>query len=265
VGKLLTQEQRRQYDHDGIVFPIQVLTADEAMQFRDASTDLEIQLGGKPRTVEVRQMHLHYPWAHSLVTHPRVLDAVEDLLGPNLLVWASELFIKHARDAVVAIRWHRDRTYMGFDNATTTSAWIALSNSNAANGCMCAAPGPKRRSNAAEDRFAALGFDGQEVVEVVLQAGEMSLHDADILHGSSPNLSNELRMGFVVRYVTPQAQAPQGRPPVILARGHDDCNHFHIVDPPSKASPEHALAAMQESAALHLDMMLQTLKRPAQK
>ena len=262
MGKLLTQEQRRQYDHDGVVFPIRVLTPEEAQGFREACTDLEVQLGGKPRTVEVRQMHLHYPWAHALVTHPRVLDAVEDLLGPNLLVWASELFIKHARDGVVAIRWHRDRTYMGFDNATTTSAWVALSNSTAANGCMCAAPGPNRRQGGSQESYQAQSFDGQEVVEVVLQPGEMSLHDADILHGSSANLSNELRMGFVVRYVTPQAQAPQGRPPVILARGHDHCNHFHIVDPPVGTSPEQSLAAMQESATLHLDMMLQTLKRP---
>jgi len=255
------QEQRSRYDRDGIVFPIRVLTSEETSRFRKACEDLEIQLGGKPRTVEVRQMHLHFPWAYALVMHPRVLDAVEAILGPNLLVWATELFVKHASDAAVSIRWHRDRTYMGFEPATTTTAWIALSNSNAANGCMCVVPGPERRQTGSPKRPETRVPDAQKVVEVVLQAGEMSLHDANILHGSSPNHSDELRMGFVIRYVTPEARSPHGRPPVILARGQDDRNHFQIVDPPREASPELALAAMKESAALHLETMLQTIKR----
>jgi non-haem Fe2+, alpha-ketoglutarate-dependent halogenase len=262
MAGLLSQEQKRRYDRDGIVFPIRVLTAPETLRFRQACENLEVQLGGKPRTVEVRQMHLHFPWAHSLVTHPRVLDAVEDVLGPNLLVWATELFIKHARDSKVSIRWHRDSTYMGFDPATTTTAWIALSNSNAANGCMCAAPGPQRRQPVPNERLGTQAPAGSDVVQVLLQAGEMSLHDADIPHGSSPNDSDELRMGFVVRYVTPKARAPAGRPPVILARGHDNQDHFHIVEPPHDASPDQALGAMKESAARHLDTMLQTIRRP---
>jgi non-haem Fe2+, alpha-ketoglutarate-dependent halogenase len=262
MAGLLSQEQKFLYDQDGIVFPIRVLTAPETLRFRRACENLEVQLGGKPRTVEVRQMHLHFPWAHALVTHPRVLDAVEDILGPNLLVWATELFIKHARDSAVSIRWHRDRTYMGFDPATTTTAWIALSNSNAANGCMCAAPGPGRRQPATPEQPAAQLANGQQVVEVLLHAGEMSLHDADVLHGSSPNESDELRMGFVIRFVTPLASPPGGRAPVILARGRDEYNHFHIVEPPRDTSPDQALGAMKESAARHLDTMLQTIRRP---
>src|SRR5437762_12875036 len=109
-------------------------------------------------------MHLHFSWAYALATHPRILDAVEDVLGPNLLVWATELFVKHPHDPAVSIRWHRDSTYMGFDSATTTTAWVALSDSNAGNGCVCAAPGPQRRHYGKPERGQMQLPDGQNVV-----------------------------------------------------------------------------------------------------
>src|SRR5687768_3989161 len=105
MARLLSSEQRSRYEWDGIVFPIEVLAPDEAQWYRSACDRLEADMGGKPRTVEVRQMHLHFPWAWKLATLPRVLDAVEDLLGPNLLVWATELFAKHPRDPAVSIGW----------------------------------------------------------------------------------------------------------------------------------------------------------------
>ncbi len=127
------------------MFPLPVLSVDEAQFYRAACDDLETQLGGKPRTIEVRQMHLHFPWACALATHPAVLNAVESLLGPDLLIWATELFAKHTQDATVSIGWHRDKTYMRFDPATTTTAWIALGPSTIENGCMRAIPGAARR------------------------------------------------------------------------------------------------------------------------
>src|SRR5579862_2459451 len=95
----LTPEQCRRYEREGILFPLPVLSAAEVQAYRAACDDLEAQLGGKPRTIEVRQMHLHFPWACALATHPAILNAVESLLGPNLLIWATELFAKHASDA----------------------------------------------------------------------------------------------------------------------------------------------------------------------
>ena len=142
ILKCLTEAERRQYADDGIVFPIRVLSPDEAQRFRAACDELENRLGGKPRTVDVRQMHLHLPWAYELATHPRVLDAVEDVLGPDLLIWATELFAKHPGDEAVAIGWHQDRPYMGFEAGATTSAWIALADSVPANGCMRRSPVP---------------------------------------------------------------------------------------------------------------------------
>src|ERR671934_2538982 len=123
MPRQLTEAQQRGYHREGLAFPLPVLSPPETRRFRLACDGLEARLGGKPLTVEVRQMHLHFRWAYELATHPRVLDAVEDLLGPDLLVWATELFAKHPRDAAVSIGWHRDRPYMGFAGETVT-AWI---------------------------------------------------------------------------------------------------------------------------------------------
>jgi hypothetical protein len=268
MTRLLAQAQRDQYLRDGIVFPVGVLSPEEVRKYRRACDELEADLGGKPRTVEVRQMHFHFRWAHELATHPRVLDAVEDLLGPNLLVWATELFAKHPHDAAVSIAWHRDRPYMGLVGATLT-AWVALSDSVAGNGCMRAVLGPSRRDPRPPGQHppgrpghqAAAEVDEREMVDVRLRAGQMSLHDADILHGSASNCSDDKRVGFVIRFVTPQTRPVLGRPPVLLARGSDASNHFRVVDPPTDAKGEQSLAAMKKSAVLHLEAMLENLQR----
>src|SRR5262249_19361466 len=257
MTRLLSEAQKHRYERDGIVFPVRVLSPEEALGYRADCDALEAQLGGKPRTIEVRQMHVHFPWAHALATHPRVLDVIEDLLGPDLLIWATELFAKHAHDPTVSIGWHRDRPYMGFDARTAVTAWVALSDSTTANGCMRTLQGPSR-SHGGDRR---VEVNEAEAIDVVLRAGEMSLHDVEIPHGSGPNRSGEKRVGFVIRYVTPEARPPEGRPPALLARGHDGRHHFRLVDPPTDRDAEQALAEMKDSAALHLEAMLQNLKR----
>jgi non-haem Fe2+, alpha-ketoglutarate-dependent halogenase len=243
----LPAEDRRRYHEEGLLFPVPVLSADEVRRFRDACDDLEARLGGKPRTVDVRQMHLHFRWAYELATHPHILDAVEDLLGPDLLVWATELFAKHPHDRGVSVGWHRDRPYMAFPPATAVTAWVALADSTPANGCMRALPRPAEAAPGA-------------AVDVVLRAGEMSLHDTDVLHGSGPNPSGEKRVGFVVRYVRPDARPLRGRPPAVRARGHADSPHFRLVGAPPETPPDEALAALRDSAAEHLEAILHNLR-----
>src|SRR5262245_35822343 len=255
----LTEALHHRFRTDGIAFPIPVLSTVQAQSYRDASDELEARLGGRPRTIEVRQMHLHLPWAYQLATHPRILDAVEDLLGPDLLIWATELFAKHPHDATVSIRWHRDRPYMGFTSGRTVTAWIALAESTPANGCMRAVPRSAESLEPAGKRLDQPA-DERDVLDVVLRAGEMSLHDPDVLHGSGPNQSALKRVGFAVRYMTTDTRPATGRPAVLLARGDDRYGHFEVVDPPANEDPASALAALRDSANRHLDAVLQNLK-----
>jgi ectoine hydroxylase-related dioxygenase (phytanoyl-CoA dioxygenase family) len=243
-----------------------VLTAEEVQHYRAACDHLEAELGGRPRTVETRQMHLHFRWAFELATHTCVLDAVEELLGPDLLVWATELFTKHPGDGI-SVGWHRDEDYTGIDPSRATTAWIALAKSTRENGCLQVVPGSHRWGERASDCGAAATWKvgplaaTNQYVNVVLGPGEMSLHNGRLLHGSEPNRSDQKRIGFVVRYVTPSARAGEGRPPVLLARGVDDHGHFQIVPPPQDIDPKRALEQMRQSASSHLDAVLSNLRR----
>jgi non-haem Fe2+, alpha-ketoglutarate-dependent halogenase len=176
-------DERLRYERDGLLFPIAVLTAEEVDRYRGACDRLEEQLGGRPRTVETRQMHLHFRWAYELATHPRVLDAVETLLGPNLLVWATELFAKHPGDGI-SVGWHRDEDYTGIDPALATTAWIALAPSMPENGCLQVVLGSHGHIEAGSSDSAAAMREpaaplsaGNRRVNVVLKPGEMSLHN----------------------------------------------------------------------------------------
>ena len=252
----LTATQLCQYRREGLTFPVRVLSPLQARHYRTACDELEQRLGGKPRTVQVRQMHLHFPWAWELASQPAIVGAAEALLGPDLVIWATELFAKHPHDATVSIGWHRDRPYMGLAGQdVTVSAWVALGASTIANGCMCALP--LDRPQPPED---ARVPDDAELVRVTLQPGEMSLHNPDILHGSAPNLSPEKRVGFVIRLASPQARPLAGRPAVVVVRGKVEHDRFQLVGPPSAGDAELALAAMKDSAASHFDAVLQNLR-----
>lgn len=259
----LTAPERRRYAEDGFVFPIPVLSPREVRRYRRACDRLERQLGGRPRTVEVRQMHLHFRWAYELATHPRLLDAAQDVLGPDLLIWATELFAKHPRDEAVSIGWHRDRPYMGFDARLSTTAWVALGPSTPANGCMRAVPDPRRHT--ARGGVPDRGRSAEDVpgaVDVVLRPGTMSLHDPDVLHGAGPNRSRIKRVGFVIRFVTPAARPPGGKLVVLRARGRGGEDHFELAPPPARAGRS-ALAGMRASAGRHFEAVLENLRRGA--
>lgn len=273
VSRVLFPPMLTCFKQDGIVFPISVLTPGETRFYRQACDELERQLGGKPRTVEVRQMHLHFRWAFELASHPRVLDAVEELLGPDLVIWATELFAKHPHDAAVSIGWHRDRTYLEFDPRFTVTAWIALSDCNLDNGCLCVVLERERERATAWQTQRGRRDDRENrhpdvppeaITPVILKPGQMSLHDAHILHGSGPNRSAEKRVGFAVRYVTPQAQPRTPRPPAILARGNDRFGRFAFVAPPDDIDYQLALPAMRRSARAHLEAALENVKHSAQ-
>ncbi|MEX0700643.1 MAG: phytanoyl-CoA dioxygenase family protein [Planctomycetales bacterium] len=243
---------RRIYTTDGIVFPITVFSGEECRHYRGCCDELEVRLGGRPRTVEVRQMHLHFPWAYRLATQPRILAAVSNILGPDLLIGATELFAKEPQDAAVSIGWHRDQPYLGIDPRWCATAWVALADSTIENGCLQVVAGDDHRT---------CELDPQRAVPVELRAGEMSLHHAEIWHGSGPNRSLRKRVGFAIRYLAPQAGPLPTSPPVVSACGKAPRDLFRLVDPPADTSWERGVAALKESARQHLDALLANVRR----
>ncbi len=270
MPKRLTEEQITCYAQDGIVTPIPVLSPDETARYRTAYEELERALGGHPKATQLSLTHLYFPWAYEVVTHPRVLDAVEDLLGPDIMVWSSSIFPKQAHDPGY-ISFHQDGTYWGLDSTQVTTAWIALTPSTIENGCMRVAPGthlepihPHVETHAANNMLTRgqevqADIDESGVLDVVLQPGEMSLHHVNIIHGSNANGSDTKRIGFAIRYMTPQVRQTGEPNPVVLARGRDEYHHHQVLaSPPTPGSLDEAIARHQQAAQKHLEALTKT-------
>jgi ectoine hydroxylase-related dioxygenase (phytanoyl-CoA dioxygenase family) len=246
----LSRQHLNQYDLDGIVFPVKVLSVDEAAFFRGALASIadNCEAGTLKR---LDGLHLFFDWAYRLVTHDALLNAVEDILGGDILIDGTLVFYKPPQDSSY-VSWHQDSVYSGWHLTPSTSAWIALTASHPSNGCMRVIPGSHKQGVLdhanAQDDFNLL-FRGERVqtvdesraVDVVLQPGEMSLHHSNLIHGSNPNTSDEPRIGFIVRFVTHRIQH-QDRP-LLRVRGKADCSHLILAEPPTEMDQQNAFSA----------------------
>jgi len=238
------------YERDGVVFPIAVLAPDEVTEYRNALDAIAMVCGESKR---FDNLHLFFPWAYRLATHKAVLDAVETILGPDLVIDGTLIFYKPPRDGSYA-SWHQDSVYSGWHLTPSVSAWIALTASEPANGCMRAIPGSHKlglldHDNVHDDpnllnrrgERIRMDVDESAAVDIVLRPGEMSLHHTNIVHGSKANGSDAPRIGFIVRFVTSGTRNRERS--VVQARGNGDCSHLKLATPPVDENFETAVAA----------------------
>jgi ectoine hydroxylase-related dioxygenase (phytanoyl-CoA dioxygenase family) len=258
VTTKLSTEQVDQYHHDGIVFPIRVFSDDEVAFFRSALESIATDCGEIPLK-RFASLHLFFDWAHRLVTHDGLLNAVETLLGNNLLVDGTLVFYKPPQDSSY-VAWHQDSVYSGWHLTPSTSAWIALTGSHRSNGCMRVIPGSHKAGLLAHDTIrddpnllnkrgerVNIVVDESQAVDVVLRPGEMSLHESTIIHGSNPNASDEPRIGFIVRFVTSRTTTRDR--PMMRVRGEADCSHLSLAQPPRPMDQQTAISAWRSFSA----------------
>ncbi len=237
MPKLLTDAEVALYHRAGYHCPIDVLTPAEAAAARAELEAHEARTGGPIRGDLRHKPHLYLPWLNDLVRHPRILDAVEDVLGPNLFCWSTTFFIKEPKDAGF-VSWHQDATYWGLSSPDVTTVWLAFTPANLENGCMKFMPGTHTTQAPHTDTFHKdnLLSRGQEVaVEVdeskgvygVLKPGQASLHHVLLVHGSAPNRTADRRIGLAIRYIpTYVKQATDVPDSATLVRGTDTFNYF---------------------------------------
>ena len=144
MGRVLSDAQIRRYEDDGFVFPVPALTADEARAARDEIEAFEAATGKTLDYPEKSKSYLLFDWADRLVRHPRLLDAVEDLIGPDILVYHSTMWIKDPMTPQY-ILWHQDGTYFYLDPPLHVTAWVALSDAPLEAGPMHVIPGSHKR------------------------------------------------------------------------------------------------------------------------
>lgn len=276
--KALTGEQVAQYREQGFLSPVNALSADEARVARDKVEAVEAANGGSWPRAQSLKSHLIYTFLDRIVHHPTILDAVEDILGPDILCWSSRWFIKDRNDGGF-VSWHQDVPYWGLEvGENILTAWVAISPATRANGCMKVIPGSHRSLVAHREGVSNnLLLRGQEVdvtvdeskaVYMALDAGQMSIHHGLMFHGSEENHDAERRIGFAVRYIPTRVKPVDGLPrdSVQLARGVDRYGYFdheprpqRDLDPADVARHGTATATYAEinrlAVAKHLEMI----------
>ena len=249
MGKRLTQAQTEAYARDGFVAPIDIFSADEVAEIRAELEAAEARwpdgLAGPGRN----NAHYVLPVLDRISHDSRILDAVEDLIGPDILVAGTTLFIKEPETSGF-ISWHQDARYIGLEPHDWITAWLAISDVNEENGCMRMVPGShtaplvEHVDTYGEDNLLTRGqtvpnVDEAASVPVPLKPGQLSLHHPRVVHGSGPNRSGERRIGFAIQsYITPAVDQVIGKIWVQQARGVDEyAYHEHAARPVEPMHP----------------------------
>jgi ectoine hydroxylase-related dioxygenase (phytanoyl-CoA dioxygenase family) len=274
MGKALSADEVRRYEEQGYLCPVPALDDEEVRRFAAAYDEYEASLGEERSRIPPRDQHVLFsethvflPWMHEMATRPRVLDAVEAILGPDLLIWNTRWFTKRPGDKTF-ITWHQDGNYWALDPPKVATAWIALSPSTDANGCMRVVPGsqsgdmlPHRDTFAADNALSrgqeiAVEVDEAEAVSLVLAPGEMSLHHVGIVHGSRPNTSQLSRVGVAVRFIAPEVRQDVESAHAMLVRGEDRHGNFTLLEPPTHGTPDQLAERRREVVArMHANLM----------
>ncbi len=213
MPKVLTKLQIEQYHDQGFVSPIRVISEQEALSIKDELERVEREFPEEINSESRNNLHLSFAFLDALAHNKIIVDAIEDLIGPDISLWASVMFIKEPSSKQY-VSWHQDATYMGLDSLDFPTPWIALSPSNIETGCMTMIAGShKTKIQNHEDTFAENNIltrgqvikdvDKSKAVDLILQPGEMSIHHGAVIHGSQPNNSNQRRIGFSLQSYMP--------------------------------------------------------------
>lgn len=253
------------YETDGFQFPIRALSAEKAAYYRRKLEASQEALGGKFQGLYTQKPHLLFTWLAELVREPAILDLAQQVVGPDILLWSTEFFIKASGDERF-VPWHVDNTYWHIEPQIQVTVWIALSDVNADNGPLRYIPGSHRtaalevETRASEKNMlisgqVAKGVDESRAVDVLLRAGEVSVHDSRTLHASGINTGWDSRVGVAARYLATSVRSLTQRESASLVRGTDTFNYFDHEPAPVGDLDEAARAAHAKAADMRLRNM----------
>jgi len=245
---VLTEKQLADYEELGFVHSIPILSESEAQNYT-AEVDATCQaLGG--RVARLDAAHYFFRWAWDLSTHPRLLNCMRQLLGPNILLKSTRLFYKHGGSASF-VGWHQDGITERLQDAQVPAIWLGLTAATVENGCLRVVPRSHRLGLVPHDELldsdnlTAQGTTAQDQIgapqDIVMRPGEMILLHPLILHASNPNRSAGSRIGFSATYATPALRS--SRTPIAWVLGDGPRHCFEVADKPPLVSLEDAVAA----------------------
>ncbi len=260
MPKVLSESQIEAYERDGFVFPVRVMSNEEA-----ASSGARMErarASGALLGLGETKFYLRLPWVYELATRPALLDAVEDLIGPDIFLYHNTVWSKEGGDPAY-VSWHQDNTYFGHRPCEVLTAWVAITPATVESGCMEFLPGTHKLGQLplkeADIGGANMLSSGQTAeidpaaaapVAVELRPGEASIHHAFLVHGSRPNRAAHRRVGISLIYHSPHLrQIGACRTSALLVRGEDRFGHFDHELPPG-CEDDAATIARHEEAVL---------------
>ena len=258
MPRALTEEQVAGFRRDGFVFPVDGLSADEAAAAVDCLERYERDTGEEVMATLAHKSHLPFRLFSDIVRHPRILDAVEDLIGPDILCWGSSFFVKEPRDPGY-VSWHCDTYYYGIEPQETVTAWVAFTPSDRVSGCIRCIPGSHLAETAFDespdaDNILTRGqttrdVDESRAVYMPLQPGQFSIHHECTVHSSEPNGADFRRIGYSIHYCPTRARQTRyagERPAAALVRGTDRYGYWD-PEPRTKVAFDAAQAARMKA------------------
>ncbi|GAA5314883.1 MAG: phytanoyl-CoA dioxygenase family protein [Candidatus Pelagadaptatus aseana] len=231
----LDNSQIQHYREQGYLCPIDVLDQTDAIRLRAALEGAEDLQGHPLDRLQCNKSYLLFDWADELVHHPAILDAVESLIGPDILCYMTNLFTKEAGSQSY-VSMHQDAAYWGVDADDVVTAWVALSPATKNSGVMKIEPGSHKKilpqvNTYAKDNLLTRGqeiasehLDSDRQIYMDLQPGQMSLHHYLLVHGSDANTTSDRRIGFAIRYVAASANKIGQPESALLVRGKNSGN-----------------------------------------
>jgi len=247
MPKVLSAERVSSYRANGYLYPNDALSPAEVAHYREQLRKTEAHLGGSLMEIDRKyrgNLHFLCRWVDDLIRHPAILDVVEDLIGPDILLYTSRFFIKEPHSEGIAA-WHQDSTYFGLRPFEHVTAWLALCNVTKEAGPVEFAVGSHIRgqllqqSNVVKNSVNTAGqiivewFDQSQTDFAILKPGQFSLHHTCVVHQSAPNHSDERRVGLALSFIPTRVRhIGSKRMPACLVRGKDEYGHFDLQPPP---------------------------------
>lgn len=271
MPKLLTQAQIDAFDRDGFAAPVRAMSADRARYYRDRLEAFEAKFPDDRLKLD-QKAHLICPWVDEMIRETLILDAAEDLLGPDILCWGTSLRAKMP-DGKTFAGWHQDTAYADVRPIVLIVA-LALSPSRSEDGCIRAVPGSHRgpllphkeafgtNSLLTREQFIDATIDQSGSVDFELDPGEIALFNNAIIHSSNPNRGRDRRILFLLEMVPTHAYQHAPRESATLVRGRDSFGNFDIDPRPAVEMGAAELEAWRRAVEIQASVLFRGAQRP---
>jgi len=263
---ILSDPQVSQFHKNGFLRAFPVLSVDQAVQLRANLESFEAEKDGALKGSLRFKNHLLFKWLSDLIRSPTILDTVEEIIGPDIMVWSTDWWIKEANSPQF-VSWHQDSQYWGLDTDKLITVWVALSPATIQSGCMRVLPGSHLGQDLVHEetyhddnmltRGQSIGdIDEGKAVNLLVDTGQAVLFAYRIAHASYPNQTDDRRIGLAIRYIPPDAQQQfSDHDSAALVRGVDNYQHFELEPEPRYDFDPVAVAFHKESEEIRRQIL----------